>query len=164
MTLRPRLLSLLLAALTLPLSQVLFPGCATMIDGPTQHIGVKSQPTGARVFLNGRLIGSTPATVVVSRWGIHRLRVEMPGYQPIEIPLEKKASPYVEGNLFIGGIWIVIDTMTGAIFTLDLPSRPIDGVRAVTEPGPLFGPTALTISTTLKPDASARRIGQLQRK
>src|SRR5580698_7360555 len=123
MNLPARLLPLLLAASTLPLSQVLFPGCATLVDGPTEHVQVNSRPAGARVFLNDRLLGPAPTSVVVSRWGLHRLRIEMPGYQPFEIPLEKKFNSAASGNLFIGGVWIVVDALTGSIFALDVPAK-----------------------------------------
>src|SRR4051812_4496644 len=121
MTLRPRLLPLLLAALALSLSQAFFQGCATWIDGPTEKVYVKSQPAGARVLLNGRAIGQTPLTAVVSRWGVHRVRIEMAGYKPFDVPLQKTVNDYASGNLFIGGVWIVVDAVTGAIFQLEVP-------------------------------------------
>jgi hypothetical protein len=80
MSFSTRLLPLLLAALTLPVSQLVFPGCATMIDGPMQKVNVKSEPAGAKVLVNGHPIGNTPVTAVLSRWGMHRMRIEMAGY------------------------------------------------------------------------------------
>jgi len=163
MTLSPRLLPLFLAASVLPLSQALFQGCATIIDGPTEHVNVNSQPSGAKVFLNGRPIGNTPAAVVVSRWGIHRIRIEMPGYKALELPLEKEFNGYAGDNIFIGGVWIVVDAVTGAIFRLDVPVRSRTSLRTQELTPGIFGPETLTISTTLKPDPAARQIGQLQR-
>jgi hypothetical protein len=164
MNLLARQLPLLLAALTLPLSQVLFQGCATMIDGPTQKVHVNSEPAGAKVFVNGRPIGNTPATAVVSRWGMHRVRIEMAGYKPLEVSLEKKFNDYAGDNILLGGVWIVVDAVTGAIFRLDVPADK----RAELHPGSqyagaIFSPTILTISATLKPDSTARKIGQMQR-
>ena len=143
MSLSPRLLSLFLAASVLPLSQALFQGCATLIDGPTEHVNVNSQPAGAQVFLNGRKIGVTPATVVVSRWGFHRLRIEMAGYKPLDIPLEKRFSDYAGDNVLIGGIWIIVDAATGAIFCLPTCR-------------PKLAPTWI-LSRTIRAPSSARR-------
>lgn len=84
-----RWLPLIGAALTLPLSQAFFQGCATVVDGATEKVHLKSQPAGAQVFLNGHAIGQTPATVAVSRWGVHRVRIEMSGYKPFEVSLQK---------------------------------------------------------------------------
>ncbi len=163
MTLRPRLLPLLIAALTLPVSQAFFQGCATWIDGPTEKIFVKSQPVGARVFLNGHAIGQTPLTTRVSRWGTHRVRIEMPGYKPFEVPLQKTVNDWASGNLFIGGVWIVVDVLTGAVFQLDVPPDRKAELLKDREYGAIFSPTTLTISVALKPEPGARRIGQLQR-
>ena len=163
MALPARGLLLLCAALTLPLSQALFQGCATWIDGPTEKVHVKSQPAGAQVWLNGHSIGQTPVTAVVSRWGSHRVRIEMPGYKPFEVPLQKRVSDYASGNLFIGGVWIVVDAITGAIFQLDVPPSRRAELLPDREVGAIFSPTTLTISIALKPEPGARRIGQLER-
>ena len=163
MSFSARLLSLLYAALTLPLSQLVFPGCATIIDGPMQKVHVQSEPVGAKVFVNGHPIGNTPATVVVSRWGMHRVRIEMAGYKPLEVSLEKKFNDYAGDNVFLGGVWIVVDAVTGAIFRLDVPASKRAELHPESEyAGAIFSQTVLNISTTLKPDPAARRIGQLE--
>lgn len=164
MNFRLRLLPLLLAGLALPVSQLLFQGCATLIDGPTEKVHVKSQPAGAQVFLNGHAIGQTPLVTRVSRWGAHRVRIEMPGYQPFEIPLRKTVSGYAQGNLFIGGVWIVVDAVTGAIFQLDVPPDRRAELLKESDYGAILSPSTLTISVVLKPDSLARKIGQLQRR
>lgn len=164
MTPLPRLLLLLLAGLTLPLSQVFFQGCATWIDGPTEKVHVKSQPAGARVLLNGRAIGQTPLTTRVSRWGMHRVRIELPGYKPFEVPLQKTVNDYASGNVFIGGVWIVVDVVTGAVFQLEVPPDRKAELLKDQEYGAIFSPTTLTISVALKPDPAARKIGQLERR
>ena len=167
MNLRRRLLPLLLGASLLPLSQAVFPGCATMMNGPRQEIRVRSKPNAAAVFMNGRRVGTTPATVFVSRWGNPRVRIEMPGYQPYEVKLEKKMSENAVGNLYVGGVWIIIDALTGAIFRLDVPAASREpGWQEMTERDLQhidFDPP-LYVVTKLKPDPDARRIGQLQRK
>jgi hypothetical protein len=43
---------------------------------------VQSRPRGARVFVNDRLIGSTPAIVPALPAGPATVRLEMDGYQP----------------------------------------------------------------------------------
>ncbi len=42
---------------------------------------VDSRPTGARVFLDGRLVGTTPATVSTVGSGEHVVRLELDGYR-----------------------------------------------------------------------------------
>lgn len=171
---RSRFLPILLALATLPLAQLLYPGCATMTSGTTQEVRVKSRPKGANVLLNGKPIGVTPVTAVVSRWGWHRLRIEMPGFEPYEVRLEKHLNPDTGLNLFVGGGWIVIDALTGAIFELDVPpaaERNLAREKAQFPPesgdphfGEIFGPRPLFITTELKPTPSSRKIGQLTRR
>jgi len=89
----------------------------------------------------------------------------MPGYQSVEIPLEKRFNDYAGDNVWIGGIWIFVDAATGAIFRLDVPAR-LHGqlIQGNNLPPAIFSKTALEISITLKPDPAARKIGQMERK
>jgi len=160
MTLPARWLPLLCAALALPLSQMLFQGCATMVDGPTKRIKVDSEPPGAVVYVDGKAFGLTPTMLVVSRWRVPRLRFELPGYQPYDLPLERTLNPNVEGNLLLGCAPIVIDAMTGSIFQLQVPKDRRNDLdpHGTTDYGALF------IKVALKPEPGARRIGQMRRK
>ena len=101
-----------------------------------------------------------------SRWGFHRVRIEMPGYRPYEVKLEKTFSENATGNLFIGGVWIIIDAVTGSIFRLDVPAASREpgweAMKDRTMDYIDFDPP-LYVVTRLKPDPGARRIGQLQR-
>ena len=160
---RSRYLPLLLGLALLPLAQVLYHGCATMFSGTTQQVRVKSKPAGAQVFLNGKNIGQTPVTAVVSRWGFHRVRIELAGYEPYEVKLEKHYNDTATANVFIGGGWIVIDALTGAIFDVDVPPEARKGMLANRwekgDPG-----QALVITVGLRPVGPARKIGQMVRR
>ena len=167
---RSRYLPLLLGLALLPLAQLLYPGCATMFSGTTQQVRVKSKPTGAQVFLNGKSVGQTPVTAVVSRWGFHRVRIELAGYEPYEVKLEKTYNGDATGNIFIGGGLIVIDALTGAIFNQDVSSGERAKLmeykyeRGDPRGAELIGASPLFISVALKPVPSARKIGQMVRR
>ena len=166
---RSRYLPLLLGLALLPLAQVLYPGCATMFSGTTQQVRVKSKPAGAQVFLNGKNIGQTPVTAVVSRWGFHRVRIELAGYEPYEVKLEKHYNPNATANVFIGGVFIVVDALTGAIFEQDVPDAERAKLmkykweRGDPPGGEIFTAAPLFISVALKPTPSARKVGQMVR-
>ena len=166
----PGLLAVLLALSALPLAQILYPGCATVTGGVTQQVRVKSKPAGARVFLNGKQLGVTPVTAVVSRWGSYRVRIEMPEFEPYEVKLEKGYNVNASGNLFLGGGFIVIDALTGAIFSQDVPATERARMREYKwEPGDppggeIFTAAPLIISVELKRAMSARKIGQMERR
>jgi hypothetical protein len=63
---------------------------SSMIEPPPSTPGrlfVSSRPWGA-LYLNGRLLGNTPLAGIVVPAGVHRLRIERPGYRPYERMIE----------------------------------------------------------------------------
>ncbi len=91
-TTRPVLAVLLLSALAST-------GCATMLNGRHQDVLVLSEPSGAAIRLNGRDVGSTPATVRMRRRGPAVLVVDKAGFAPTTIPVTNRSSLVVFGNL-----------------------------------------------------------------
>jgi hypothetical protein len=56
---------------------------------PTSHpLQVNSAPQEANLFLDGRLVGVTPATVEVVDDDFHELRVELLGFESLIVPLK----------------------------------------------------------------------------
>ncbi len=74
-------------------------GCATMVNGRSQDVLVLSEPSGASIRLNGQDVGSTPTTVRMRRRGPAALVVSKPGYVDASIPVAKKESGWLFGNL-----------------------------------------------------------------
>ena len=140
-------------SLAFAISQIVFPGCATMMGGPSKPIAVHGKQEHTRVFINGKLRGTAPLTTSVSRWGFHRIRIEATGYKPCEFRLEKSYNGNVGGNLFIGIAPVAIDLVTGAVFDLTIPenARKSNGHEIVRVQGqPMFGST-LAITVDLEP-------------
>ena len=168
---RRRFFPLLAVLAAWPLAQLLYPGCATLTGGVTQQVRVKSRPVGARVLVNGKEVGMTPVTTRLSRWGFHRVRIEMEGYEPYEVRLEKRFNSNAGANVFIGGVWIAVDAVTGAIFDLDVSAEARRALlKNQWEKGdPHFGQAVdfappLVITAGLRPVGPARPIGQMQKR
>lgn len=160
---RSRLLALATAALLAAGAQVLYPGCATLLDGSSKEVRVKSRPAAAKVFVDGHLVGTTPLMTEVSRWGFHKLRIEAPGFEPLEVPLVKHF------NLDAGANWffppgIVLDLATGAIFELEVSSKVKPRLSQIKEPALAFSGSTLTIVADLRPQQHGRLLGNLQMK
>ena len=87
-------------------SAFLFQGCATISSNWGQKIPVTSSPMGAKIIVDGKERGETPMEVVLKRKQAHLIRIEMEGYDPYEISISRKKSPWrsIIGNLIIGGI------------------------------------------------------------
>ena len=74
--------------------------CATMANGTRQAVTVTSEPSSARVFVNGKLAGTTPLRLDLKRREKKTvLRVETEGFLTREIPLERAVSGWTGGNL-----------------------------------------------------------------
>ena len=170
MSFAARLFPLMLAASVLPFSQVVFPGCATVVDGPIGRIRVASKPPRATIYLDGKRVGETPALLTVSRWRTPRLRIELEGYQPFDLQLEKGVTWDVMGNFFLLYTPIVIDAATGSMFTLEIPkdrqkdvvTRPWDKEEQAATSYE-FRRNSLYIGVVLHPLDHGRKIGQLRR-
>jgi len=79
--------------------------CATITARKTeQGIPVTSVPAGATIIVNGVKQGVTPLVIWLARkWKGHVVRIESPGYNPVEIRLGRKLSGGVLlGNFLLG--------------------------------------------------------------
>ena len=94
-------------------------GCGTIVNGFHQDLAVTSNPGGALVSIDGEPKGTTPVVVSVRRGHGHVVKVEQPGYYPIEASVAPITSPWEWGNLiswtFIG---VAIDAWTGGMYDL----------------------------------------------
>jgi len=59
-------------------------GCAAV-----QFVGVETDPPGAQIYLDGKLVGTTPRQLKVSREKDHMLYLKREGYRPEPVVLEK---------------------------------------------------------------------------
>lgn len=102
-------------------------GCATLFTGTDDDIYFTSTPEGARIFIDGMEVGTTPATVSVDRPGLNDtdVRLELEGYEPRVFTLDKEFN--VVSILNLGNVlfW-AIDVVTGAIFKHEPQSYDID--------------------------------------
>jgi hypothetical protein len=93
-------------------------GCATMLSGSSQSLHVSSEPSGARVFLNGALVGNTP-TILTTRKGEPATIVgQYPGLPDATVVLGKQVDTMAVLNLFNVLGWL-IDMSTGAMWKFD---------------------------------------------
>jgi len=133
---------------------LVFTSCCSIIHGTKQEIGVNSNPSGAKVFVNGASMGTTPATLNLDRSGSHKIRIELDGYQPYEMTLTKSVSGWVWGNILFGGlIGLAVDAIDGALY--DLNPEQVSGQLMKGE-----GDT-LQVNVIKGAPASGEKIGQL---
>lgn len=102
-------------------------GCATLFSGTDDDITFDSEPQGAKVLIDGIVVGTTPTTVVVDRPGLEEtdVTVQLEGYESRRFELDKEFNNTSILNIFF---WpgFVIDALTGALFKYDQKSYTVD--------------------------------------
>jgi len=94
-------------------------GCASVVKGTTQSIPVASDPSGADILIDGKVMGQTPKTLALKRKGTYVLIIQKPGFEQQSVPIVRNIGGAVWGNALIGGLvgWGV-DAASGAQYNL----------------------------------------------
>ncbi len=97
--------------------------CATIFSGKSQKVTITSQPSGARIFQDGKdLMAITPAEVKIRRKKKTTITLQKDGYEDATLKPKSKVNvgSFVVGNLVLGGVpgWL-IDWGTGAMWKYD---------------------------------------------
>jgi hypothetical protein len=78
-----------------------FAGCASTTT-------IQSQPPGARVLLNGAVVGNTPYTMTDTKivGSATQVRLEYPGYQPVDAVVTRNEE--LDVLALVGGIFLLV--------------------------------------------------------
>ncbi len=89
-------------------------GCATIVASGPDPVPVNSQPSGAQIFVDGALVGTTPSTIKLARDTSGTITIEKPGFEPMTVHKSKVLNGWVFGNLCVGMLpGLLIDIATG---------------------------------------------------
>ena len=82
----------------------LFQYCATIIRGTSQEIPVTSNPSGAKIVVDGEEKGYAPVIVKLKKKKSHIIQIKKEGYNTVEILTTRKTpiGVYFLGNLLLG--------------------------------------------------------------
>ena len=98
---------------------ILLAGCATIMHGTSQGIGLSRSPTNATVTVDNKPIGNTPVVATLSRKDTHIVKFAMAGFLPYEATVTRKVSGWVWGNIVFGGvIGLAVDAISGGLYEL----------------------------------------------
>ena len=89
--------------LTLLVLAMVTSGCATILDGSSQPVTFNSSPNGARIYVNGVEIGTTPLNVQVKRSKTTMILAKKNGYEDQQLVLQTKMNNTFWGNIIFGG-------------------------------------------------------------
>lgn len=90
--------------------------CASIFTGTSQYMYVNTQTPGAKVYVNGKLKGTTPGPVKVPRkiFKTPIVTVEKDSFQSVTLPLNKEFNRAAYLNTILVHCWL-IDLATGAL-------------------------------------------------
>ena len=88
--------------------------CATIFNGKKQHILVNTYPVHAKVFNEGKELGTTPVIIEVKRKSKAPLIITSEGYVTKEVNLTRRFNPTSIYNFFNPYGWL-IDWLTGSM-------------------------------------------------
>ncbi|MBI5888695.1 MAG: hypothetical protein HZB82_08315 [Deltaproteobacteria bacterium] len=107
-------------------------GCASIIAGKTQLIGINSNPDSAQISIKdeyGQAVfsGTTPTSILLAKGDgyfhgkDYTVDIAKDGYSKQVVTIKSSAGGwYLFGNIIFGGLigWFIVDPLTGAMWTL----------------------------------------------
>lgn len=78
-------------------------GCATILDGSSQPVNIDSSPHGARIYVNGTEVGTTPLSMRMQRSKSTMILAKKNGYEDQQIALQTKINSTFWVNILTGG-------------------------------------------------------------
>ncbi|MBW1738855.1 MAG: PEGA domain-containing protein [Deltaproteobacteria bacterium] len=142
------------------LATVIFFGCATIMHGTSQEIGIQSRPTGATVTINNQEYGKTPVVAKLSRKDNHTVHLTLDGYQPFDATITRSTSGWVWGNIVFGGlIGLAVDAISGGLYKLS--PEQVEAELAGKGMGMDMQGSDIIITVVLEPDPSWEKVGNL---
>ncbi|MEI6808040.1 MAG: PEGA domain-containing protein [bacterium] len=135
---------------------IIMVGCCSIVSGTSQKVAVNSNPSGARVRINGVFKGTTPLTVNLTRGETHTVVLELEGYQAYQIVLTSGINGWVWGNIPLGVLGVIVDAVDGAIYTVKPDSVLASLLRD--------NSAVVSIDVKQKPAGDLQKVGQLEKK
>lgn len=108
-------------------------GCAMLARATSQRIPVTSSPAGATVRVNGKTQGAAPLELrLPRRLKGQIIRIESPGYNPVEIRLKRGfSSRYATQDLAFG---MLLGFLAFSYWNLSSDSQPAEARLLITVP------------------------------
>lgn len=135
--------------------------CATIVSGSRQMVKFNSTPSAATVIIDGVERGKTPFEAKLRRAEEYTVVLKLEGFKTYETKLTRKFNAWYLGNLVFGGlIGIVVDPLTGTIYSLS-PNKVYGelstSVTSITKSDDLY------IGIAMEVDPTWEKVGQLEK-
>jgi hypothetical protein len=97
-----------------------FNGCATIFHGSTDKINFYSDPSGAKVYVNGQLMGTAPLEMKLESKHTYNIEFRKEGYQNKTVVVTNSVGAgWIILDVLFGLVPIIVDAATGNWYSLD---------------------------------------------
>ncbi|MGB3340084.1 MAG: PEGA domain-containing protein [bacterium] len=98
----------------------IFMSCATVFKGSQEYVDLRSDPIGAKVYINGSYEGTTPVELHLESNKTYHIEFKKDGYQTKTYTLTNHlGAGWVILDVICGLVPVVVDAITGAWYKLD---------------------------------------------
>lgn len=99
---------------------LLFNSCATIFKGSTDDVSFSSDPSGAKVYVNGVLLGTTPVKLKLKSKNSYTIEIKKEGYETKTVVINNSiGAGWIILDILGGFIPVIIDAATGSWYSLD---------------------------------------------
>lgn len=95
-------------------------GCAALFKGPTEVVNFTSDPSGAKIYVNGILRGKAPFQLKLETKRSYDIEFRLQGREPIRATISNRVDAgWIVLDIFGGFIPVIIDAATGSWYSFD---------------------------------------------
>jgi len=108
---------------------LLINGCATIFKGTSDNVNFSSEPSGAKVYVNGSLMGTTPVKLKLESKRVYYIEFKKEGFDTKTFTITNHVGVgWIILDILGGLVPVIVDASTGAWYSLDQ-----DNVNAILE-------------------------------
>jgi hypothetical protein len=95
-------------------------GCAAIFHGSTDKINFSSDPSGAKVYVNGQLMGTAPLELKLQSKHTYTIEYRKEGYDNKTVVVTNSVGAgWIILDVLFGLIPVIVDAATGSWYSLD---------------------------------------------
>jgi len=111
------------------ITMLLLNGCASIFKGTSNNVNFNSDPSGAKVYVNGYLMGKTPIKLKLESKKVYNIEFKKEGFETQTYTITNHVGVgWVILDVFGGLVPVIVDAATGAWYSLDQ-----DNINAILE-------------------------------
>lgn len=104
-------------------------GCASIFKGTATNVDFNSDPQGAKVYVNGNLMGNTPSKIKLESKKVYQIEFKKDGFETKTFTITNHVGAgWIILDVIFGLVPVIVDAATGAWYDLDQ-----DNINAILE-------------------------------